>query len=339
MNTSDKTNTPTHPAVSCIFCGFMRKFSSMESQELRGQIIHTIRTQGPISGERLASTLGFSRVALWKHIEALRSMGYPIEGGRAGYELTESVDLPYPWEFPGLEDRIHYIPVCDSTMDEAESLARTPVLEGGAVDGTLVLAGIQQKGRGRLGRLWESPTGGIYGTLIVRPNQLPLQEFWTLQWQLIIAVVRSVRNLGVDASIKWPNDLLVGSKKVTGIIAETRSSGGLVEWGLLGFGINCNNPVPLVGVSLQELLGAPVDRIGLIQDILKEFSWSRELSREELTNQWKAYTSTIGRRVSIDMGQGRLIQGVAKDVFSDGSLLVVEDSGREQRCYSGDCLY
>ncbi len=306
----------------------------MDSVELRGNILNILKKQGPISGESLAQQLGFSRVALWKHVEALRTMGYDIVGGRGGYTVSDSQDLLYPWEFPGMEQYIHYYPECGSTMDEAELL-----VSQGAPEGSLVLAGVQTKGRGRLGRVWESPVGGIYGTLIVRPEYLPLQEFWTMQWRLIISIVRAVREIGVDASIKWPNDLLVGSKKLTGVIAETRSSGGFVEWGLLGFGINCNNQVPEVGVSLGSLLGTPIDRKALIRGILTHFQEVRGLSIEELTQQWRSYTSTLGRKVTIDMGGGNTLEGVAKEVFSDGSLVVVDSQGEEHRCYSGDCLY
>lgn len=117
---------------------------------MRGQILEALRERTHyVSGEALSHQLGTSRVSIWKHIRGLKEDGYVIEASAKGYRLVSSPDLLLPYEFPGLEQRIHYFPEIGSTMDAARELAKK-----GAGEGTIVIAEVQTRGRGRLSREW-----------------------------------------------------------------------------------------------------------------------------------------------------------------------------------------
>jgi BirA family transcriptional regulator, biotin operon repressor / biotin---[acetyl-CoA-carboxylase] ligase len=153
-----------------------------------------------------------------------------------GYELTESPDIPFSWEFPTFEDRIHYFPEVDSTMDVARDLARK-----GADHLSVVIADRQIKGRGRLRRQWFSDSGGLYFTTIVRPVIAPAMSF-KISFSASLALVRILRQLyRVDAKVKWPNDILVDDKKLSGMLSEMETEADLVSYINIGLGINVNN--------------------------------------------------------------------------------------------------
>ena len=153
---------------------------------MRYNVLAALKTgEGDVSGESLARRLGISRVAVWKHVRELRSLGYVVTSSPRGYRLESSPDLLLPSEFTGWETRVHYEAVADSTMHVARALARR-----GADEGTLVIAERQTAGRGRLDRSWLSPEGGIYMTLVARPTAVPSQA---PRINLLVAVVVAER--------------------------------------------------------------------------------------------------------------------------------------------------
>ena len=136
---------------------------------MKARILGALRDCGGyLSGQTLSQQLGVSRVAIWKHIRTLKEDGYVIQASPRGYRLISSPDLLLPYEFPHMEERIHYFPEIGSTMDAARELAKK-----GAGEGTLVIAEVQTAGRGRLSRHWFSAQGGIYCTIVLRPAISP----------------------------------------------------------------------------------------------------------------------------------------------------------------------
>src|SRR4030042_487329 len=136
---------------------------------MKGKILKALRERTHyVSGEALSHQLGISRVSIWKHIRGLKEDGYVIEASAKGYRLVSSPDLLLPYEFPGLEQRIHHFREISSTMAATSGLAKK-----GAEEGTIVIAEVQTRGRGRLSREWLSPEGGIYFTLVLRPRISP----------------------------------------------------------------------------------------------------------------------------------------------------------------------
>jgi BirA family biotin operon repressor/biotin-[acetyl-CoA-carboxylase] ligase len=227
----------------------------------------------------------------------------------------------------------------DSTQGVAFDLAGQ-----GAPDRTVVVADYQAAGRGRRGRAWDSPPGAsLLMTILVRPRVAP--ERWG-GYSLVSAVAVAdalARVAGLSARLKWPNDVLVGGRKLAGILLESRLSpaGGLFEAGVVAIGIGVNLaqrafPAALAAraTSIAVETGAVVERDAMLAALLDAFDgWRRHLEGEGLApvrERWLALADTIGRRVSVDG-----ISGVAVDLDADGAL-VLEDGGRRHRVLAGE---
>jgi BirA family biotin operon repressor/biotin-[acetyl-CoA-carboxylase] ligase len=305
---------------------------------MRHAVLAALRTnKGIVSGESLARELGVSRVAVWKQVRELRSLGYVVLSSSKGYRLQSCPDLLLPAEFPGWESIVHHLPAADSTMHLARTLARQ-----GAGEGTLVIAEQQTAGRGRLDRSWLSPRGGIYMTLITRPAVAPAQA---PRINLLVAVVVAAaieRLYGLAARVKWPNDVLIGEKKVCGILAEMDAECDAVRFVNVGIGLNANSVIAAQqpsAVSLLEMLGAPVNRVQLVTEIVQGIlDGLPRLTGEALLDEWRERTITIGRHVSI-VAAGTSVSGVAIGINSSGALLVRDSSGQTHEVVAGDCVH
>ncbi len=305
---------------------------------MRHEVLAALRSrEGRVSGQVLSDELGISRVAVWKQIQALCAAGYGVSVSPRGYRLESSPDLLLATEFPGWESRVHHFHVADSTMHHARELARA-----GAEEGTLIIAEQQSAGRGRLERSWLSPAGGIYMTLVTRPAVAPAQA---PRMNLLAAVAVSdaiERLFGVPARVKWPNDVLIEGRKVCGILAEMEAETDAVRFVNVGIGLNANMPIADVqegAVSLFELLGAPVDRVRLVREIVAGvLSRLPRLTDVTTLDEWRTRAVTIGREVSVVTGDTR-ITGVAVDINSTGALLVRGPDGRTHEVVAGDCIH
>jgi BirA family biotin operon repressor/biotin-[acetyl-CoA-carboxylase] ligase len=260
-----------------------------------------------------------------------------VKSSPRGYRLECSPDLLLPSEFRGWETRVHYQAATDSTMHLARTLARR-----GAEAGTLVIAEQQTSGRGRLDRSWLSPRGGIYMTLVTRPVAAPPQA---PRINLLVAVVVSEvieRLYGVPARVKWPNDVLIGDRKVCGILAEMEAESDAVRFVNVGIGLNANCTIADVqpsAISLVEILGAPVDRVLLVRGIVEGIlSKLPQLADESTLDEWRMRTVTIGREVAIS-APGTKVSGLAVGINSSGALLVRDSAGCVHEVVAGDCLH
>lgn len=289
------------------------------------------------SGEKLSETLGVSRVSVWKHIKKLQELGYQIQSSVNGYELIDSPDAVYPWEFPEREERIHYQAVVDSTMTLARTLAA-----GGCPHFTVVIADRQESGRGRLSRQWHSSDGGLYFTLVLRPR-IPPALMSRYGFAASFTLVRELAAAyGIKASVKWPNDVLVGGRKLCGILSEMDVSGDEVTFLNIGIGINVNNDPTAFeagAISISKLLGRNVPRKELLKCFLDAFE--REISSENLEhvmNEWKKHTMTIGQDVRI-VTVNNAFEGRAVDVDDTGALLLERADGQIEKVFYGDCFH
>ena len=173
------------------------------------------QADGPLSGPEISKRLSVSRVAVWKHIDQLRRSGLEIASTGHGYRLVTTPDTPLPYLFGARAARIHYYPELDSTMNTATTLARE-----GCPDGTVVIAGRQHQGRGRLQRQWQSAEGGLYFSLILRPG-LPARVCPVVNLAVAVALAQSLQHCcGIDVRVKWPNDILADGHKIAGILAQ-----------------------------------------------------------------------------------------------------------------------
>lgn len=301
----------------------------------------------PLSGEVLAAQLGLSRAAVWKRINRLKALGYAIEGSpRRGYLLLAATEKLLPEEIAlGLQTRrllgpVHHFDELASTNDLAKELA-----VHGVPEGTLVVAESQTRGRGRLGRQWDSPPGtGLYVSLLLRP-ELPPTEMPQITLTTAVAVARAVRRVtGLTPGIKWPNDLLLNGKKLGGILTEMETESDRIRHLVVGLGLNVNNPsfpaeLAAIATSLALATGRRHSRVRLLQAWLEEFEelYGRFLAQDfaGILDEWRSLAVTLGQRVTVRQGP-QTICGRALEVAPDGALLLETDSGVVVRVTSGE---
>jgi BirA family biotin operon repressor/biotin-[acetyl-CoA-carboxylase] ligase len=303
--------------------------------------------RGPLSGEELARRLGCSRAAVWKRIARLRRQGWRIEARRArGYVLRAAPDRLGPAElaphFRGAWRRVHWLPSVDSTQGVARDLARA-----GAPEGTVVIAEQQTAGRGRLGRSWHSPKGlNLYCSIVLRP---PLPPAAVPQVALVVGV-------GVAAAIeaetsrrpgiKWPNDVLLGGRKVAGILVEMESEMERVHHVIAGIGVNLNTPRSAFprelrdkASSLLAATGVRVDRAAFTGRLLAavEARYGRYLNEgfASVGAEWESYSCLTGKRVRVASPEGE-VAGRVLGLDADGALRLVGTRGEVVRVVAGE---
>lgn len=305
---------------------------------MKGHILNILKAKKEIiSGQKISSELGVSRVTVWKHIQKLRELGYHITTTSKGYQLANSPDALFPWEFPDRESDIHYFHEATSTMDIARDFARE-----GCPDFTVVIAEMQKKGRGRLKRTWFSSEGGLWFTIVRRPAIPPILSF-RVNFCASLALVRTIRRLfGVNAQVKWPNDILIDDKKLTGMLSEMEAESDKVSYVNIGIGINVNNdPTPYEpnAVSLKKVLNRDVSRKNLLSEFLDEFENRTDgADFGNVIYEWKKHTMTIGRHVKI-VTINDVSEGLATDVDEDGALILKLKDGSAKRVIYGDCFH
>ena len=303
---------------------------------------------GFVSGEEISRLLGFSRAGVWKHINKLRAEGYVVEAvPHLGYKLVSSPDRMHGYNIvSGLDTDvigkkdIYYYENIDSTNEKAYELA-----ELGAPEGTLVVAEKQTKGKGRAGRRWVSPSGcGIYLSIILRP-EMEMSGIQAITLITALAVIKAVKAAcGLEAEMKWPNDVFAGNRKLCGILTEIRAQPDSVDFIVLGIGVNVNTPaakLPPEGTSLKIECGRAVDRSGLLKRLLRELEKEYLRYKEEgfapFRQECRDISSVLGRQVKISEHH-RSVEGTAVDIDEKGALLVRDDSGLIQRVFSGDVI-
>ena len=299
-------------------------------QERRIQVLEAL-TEGPVAGPALADRLGVSRAAVWKHVEALREAGFDIAGGENGYELRSVPEFGPAVAF-GLDAPVdvEYHDSIDSTNRRARELAAR------GRDGAVVVADEQTGGRGRLDRDWASPSGGVWLSVLLRPT-VPAAHAPVYTLAAAVATTRAVREAGVEAKIKWPNDVLVGDRKLAGILTEMEGEADRVDWLVVGIGLNANvdpGVVPAENATSLHAECGGVDRRVLTQRLI-EVLYDLHTDRDAILPAWREYADTLGRRVRVETGD-RTVEGRAVDVEYPGTLDV--DTGDSVvTVAAGDC--
>lgn len=319
---------------------------------MRTKILDILRHAGDsyISGEEIASKLGVSRTAVWKHIRELRENGYDIQShSRSGYSLRETPDRLLPGEIHhGLSTRcvgkhIHFEEVIESTNMLAKKLAAD-----GAHDGTIVVSEQQTGGKGRLQRHFFSPPGkGIWFSVILRPPFSP-QDAPKCTLMAAVAVAMAMERYGLRAEIKWPNDILYENRKLVGILTEMSAEMEQINHIIIGTGINVNimqedfpEELRQTATSLMIMNGGkPLPRIQFFQAVLETMDelYAGILSEgfARVFELWRQYSITLGQEVRvIGVRTGEEYTGIAVDIDEDGALLVDAADGRH-RVLAGD---
>jgi BirA family transcriptional regulator, biotin operon repressor / biotin---[acetyl-CoA-carboxylase] ligase len=305
---------------------------------------------GGISGAQLAEQLKISRAAIWSRIEDLRRVGYDIEAApHFGYRLVSSPDALHADDLIARLGKtkvigrdIRVFEETTSTNDVIDKLARDGVKEG-----VVVFAESQTKGRGRLGRKWISPAHkGLWFSILLRPDLRP-QEATQLTVASATALRRAIQNeTDLKPEIKWPNDILIGGKKVAGILTELSAEVDRVKHIILGIGVDVNLdagelPAELrkMATSLKIETGEMISRAELAVAILREldFDCARICTGKfpAVADEWESYCVTIGKNVTVHIGD-RKIRGCAESLDDDGALLLRTEHGRLEPITGGD---
>lgn len=218
----------------------------------------------------------------------------------------------------------------------------------GAEEGTVILARIQKKGRGRFERVWASPAGGVYLSIVLRPKQ-PIKKASLLTLIGALAVSKTIAHFGVSSNIKWPNDVRINQKKVAGILLETETDRKEMFYVVLGIGVNLNIDNAQLPKELRNEATSLLQELGTFTDykeFLKKLFSNLEISYsmfqngdfDEILDEWKTHSDTIGKKVKILSQTGEIV-GIAHDIDENGFLIVIDNNNKRKIIFSGDCIY
>ncbi len=302
---------------------------------MKSEILEALReTDGYVSGQDLCNKFGVSRTAVWKVIKQLKEAGYEIEAvPNKGYHIVSAPDLMNKVELESIRNttwagqEIYYYDVTDSTNIRAKELA-----EEGHPGGTLVVADRQEAGRGRRGRSWDSPSGtGIFMTLLLKPDMNP-NHASMLTLVAAMAVARAISKCAdTEALIKWPNDIVIGGKKICGILTEMSAQFDFINHIVIGIGINVHNehfPEEIAETAGSILLqtGKRIRRAELIEQILEQFEhyYAIFMETEDLSGLVKEYNSILvnmNKSVRV-LDPKEPFEGKAMGITKKGELIV-----------------
>jgi len=297
-------------------------------------IIHTHleKSNQWISGESLSEILGISRVAVWKHLQSMKEGGYPLESGKKGYRITPGEDSLHPWAMGDLAPRIHYLQSTESTMKEAHDLAFH-----NAAHNTVVVAETQSSSQALSSHNWHSPTGGLYFTLILRPD-LPLHQAGIFSFTASLAVVKLMSQMGLEGVCGWPNEVITAEGKLAGILAQVSGTPDKIDFLNLGVGIHVNSQESpkqdCKTAYLSDLGGHRYKRRDILIKFLTIFD---ELLHKDALDQW--IDSFKAGRDSIALtDKGGFKKTKGHIVHPDGAMtLMIEDI--DSRIYPGEKIY
>jgi len=286
-----------------------------------------------LSGQDMSDILKISRVAVWKDIKKIRSLGYKIESKQnLGYRLVDSSEL---WEVTQnlntefLGKRVYYFDTIDTTQNFAMKIASKS-----NENGTVVISKKQTGGRGRMKRKWKSPAGGIWMSIILHPK-------FDVSYATLVPIATSLalciaieKILKIKPELKWPNDVTLRGKKIAGILIDTSIVSNEIENMVLGIGINFKiKPHELANTikktpnfyGVATLVKKNESALPLVQQFLYELENIFQLINsgriKKIKNGWTKRSSTIGRSVSIVTNEGNL-NGKAVKIDSNGALII-----------------
>lgn len=291
----------------------------------------------PVSGEALADAFDVSRNAVWKHVERLREAGFAVASDGDGYRLDAVPSSGgYAVAYHCDADRLGRSIVDRDTLDSTNRVAADAARDG-APEGHVVLAAEQSAGEGRRGRRWESPRGGLWMSVVLRPELAP-RDASVLTLAASVAVARALEDRGLAPTIKWPNDVLLDGAKVCGILIELQADAEAIDHAVVGIGVNANAAPDLPDAdvaTVADALGAAVDRAALAAGILEHLEALYTGPADEVLAQWRERSSTIGREVRVELPDETL-EGEAVGVDDTGALRVATGDG-ERVVAAGDC--
>ena len=307
-----------------------------------------------LSGQDLSDVLRISRVAVWKHIKKIQELGYTVKSKqKLGYKLTANSEVLLPWEITsGLKtekigQQAYYFDSLDSTQNQALKMSRDI-----SKNGAIIIAAKQTGGKGRSGRKWVSPKGGIFLSIILHPKfDISITTLFPIASALALSIALE-KTFKISPELKWPNDLTIKGKKIAGMLVDVSLESNKIENLVLGVGINFDVDVKQIekelkdapnfyGVSSLSEHKKKVKPIQLVQSFLIELEIIYKLletkQTEKIISEWTKRSSTIGKNVKLSTIDGE-IKGKAIRIDHDGAL-VISKNKTSNRIIAGDIIH
>jgi len=304
-----------------------------------------------LSGQDLSDVLKISRVAVWKHIKTIKSLGYKIESKqKLGYRLVKNSEKLLPWEITdGLKTqtvgkKVYYFDTIDSTQNYAIEISKKK-----SESGSVVISQRQTAGRGRMNRKWITVKGGLSMSVVLHPKfDASVSTLFPMAASLALASAIQ-KTMNIKPNVKWPNDVVIKGKKVAGMIVDASIQSNLIESMVLGVGINfkvdtkhlesqLKGTKNFYGVASLLKVDNTTNPLEIVQNFFSELEKIIVLldqgETSKIIQRWEKISSTIGKKVSVKTNDG-IITGLAKKINSDGSLNIVKN-GKAQRLLVGD---
>ena len=306
-----------------------------------------------LSGQDLSDVLKISRVAVWKHIKKIQTLGYKIESKqKLGYRLIDNTEKLLPWEITRdlktklIGKRVYYFEEIDSTQNFAQNIAADK-----KENGTIIIAEKQTSGRGRLDRKWTSPKGGIWFSLIIHPK-FDVSSSTLIPILSAVALSKSIKSvLGIETEVKWPNDITMNGKKVAGVLVDASFQTNSIDYLILGIGINFD----IDAKKLEKRLTKTPNFYGIDslrgkenktppKTLLKEFLLQFEKNlfqldkgeKSKIIKEWTKRAAGIGKKITINTSNGK-ISGISQGIDNDGALKI-KTRNKIKKIYVGDVV-
>ena len=306
-----------------------------------------------LSGQDLSDVLKISRVAVWKHIKKIQTLGYKIESKqKLGYRLIDNTEKLLPWEITRdlktqlIGKRVYYFEEIDSTQNFVQNIAADK-----KENGTIIIAEKQTSGRGRLDRKWTSPKGGIWFSLIIHPK-FDVSSSTLIPILSAVALSKSIKSvLGIETEVKWPNDITMNGKKVAGVLVDASFQTNSIDYLILGIGINFD----IDAKKLEKRLTKTPNFYGIDslrgkenktppKTLLKEFLLQFEKNlfqldkgeKSKIIKEWTKRAAGIGKKITINTSNGK-ISGISQGIDNDGALKI-KTKNETKKIYVGDVV-
>ena len=306
-----------------------------------------------LSGQDLSDVLKISRVAVWKHIKKIQTLGYKIESKqKLGYRLIDNTEKLLPWEITRdlktqlIGKRVYYFEEIDSTQNFAQNIAADK-----KENGTIIIAEKQTSGRGRLDRKWTSPKGGIWFSLIIHPK-FDVSSSTLIPILSAVALSKSIKSvLDIETEVKWPNDITMNGKKVAGVLVDASFQTNSIDYLILGIGINFDIDAKKLEKRLTKTPNFyGIDSLREKEDktppkkLLKEFLLQFEKNlfqldkgeKSKIIKEWTKRAAALGKKITINTSNGK-ISGISQGIDNDGALKI-KTRNEIKKIYVGDVV-
>ena len=299
---------------------------------MKQEMIDLLKKKNKISDKDADEVLALEESEI---IDFLKELGSQESSENTARKIQENLKTDY------IGKNIYFYDEVKSTNNIAKFFG-----ESDEEEGVVIIADTQTKARGRSGKPWKSPKGGSWLSILIRPN-VPPTHASLITLATGVAVCKTLRTIGVNAQIKWPNDILINDKKVSGILTEAKASFNNLDYVVVGIGIDTNltmndfpeelkeNVTSLKDEANREIKEKKIIRI-FLEEFEKFYNYFKEEDYEKILNEWRHLSKTIGSEVIIHQPLGKVIEGYAIGINKEGSLIIEKNDGSLEKIFAGE---